>query len=330
VSVPAKADGVGATLGARLPGRVERAVPSAGLTTYRCGGPLAVVVRAETDDDLRAVADVLRGTEVPLLVIGRGSNLLVDDDGFAGVALVLAGEFEQLDLRAIDSGAAGPVSRGAPVRAGGAVPLPVLARRTAAAGVTGLEFFVGIPGSVGGAVRMNAGGHGAQTADVILSARVFDLGDARFRDVSRGDLGLAYRHSALSARSVVVAATFSGGRDDPAACAERIDEIVRWRREHQPGGQNAGSVFTNPPGDSAGRLIEAAGCKGVRVGGAVVSEKHANFLVAEPGARATDVYDLIELVRRRVYESTGVQLETELHLVGFGHRSGARTNAEAS
>ena len=329
MSAPAKIDAIGANLAARLPGRVERGVPSAGLTTYRCGGSLAVVVRAESDDDLRAVAGVVRPAEVPLLVIGRGSNLLVDDDGFAGVALVLAGEFEQLDVQAIDS-SADPAAPGAPVRAGGAVPLPVLARRSAAAGVTGLEFFVGIPGSVGGAVRMNAGGHGAQTADVILSARVFDLGDARFRDVSRGELGLAYRRSALSLQSVVVAATFSGGRDTPAACAERIDEIVRWRREHQPGGQNAGSVFTNPPGDSAGRLIEAAGGKGMRVGGAVVSQKHANFFVAEPGARATDVYDLIEIVRRRVYESSGVQLETELHLVGFGHRSGARTNAEAS
>ena len=170
----------------------------------------------------------------------------------------------------------------------------------------------------------------SQTDDVILSARVFDLGDSRFREMGRAQLGLGYRTSALSPQSVVVGATFAGAPDDPGACAQRIDEVVRWRREHQPGGQNAGSVFTNPPDDSAGRLIEVAGCKGVRVGGAVVSEKHANFFVAEPGARATDVYELIEQVRRRVHDATGVRLETELQLVGFEPRSGAWTNAEAS
>jgi UDP-N-acetylmuramate dehydrogenase len=262
---------------------------------------------------------VLDDGAVPVLVIGRGSNLLVADAGFAGVALVLAGEFEQLD---IDRGDADVL-----IRAGGAVALPVLARRTAAAGVAGLEFFVGIPGSVGGAVRMNAGGHGAQTADVIVDARVFDLGDRRVRAVGRPQLGLGYRRSALGPRAVVLAATFTGRPDDAADCAARIDEIVRWRREHQPGGQNAGSVFTNPPDDSAGRLIEAAGCKGLRVGGAVVSEKHANFFVAEPGARAADVYELTELVRKRVLEATGVRLERELHLVGF---EPAWTDAEAS
>jgi len=310
---------IAAALRARLPGRVERDVSSAGLTTYRCGGPLAVVVRPEREDDLQAVADVLGDGDVPVLVIGRGSNLLVADAGFAGVALVLAGEFEQLD---IDRGNADVL-----IRAGSAVALPVLARRTAAAGVAGLEFFVGIPGSVGGAVRMNAGGHGAQTDDVIVDARVFDLSDRRVRAVGRPQLGLGYRRSALGPRAVVLAATFTGRPDDPADCAARIDEIVRWRREHQPGGQNAGSVFTNPPDDSAGRLIEAAGCKGLRVGRAVVSEKHANFFVAEPGARAADVYELTELVRRRVLEATGVRLERELHLVGFGP---AWTDAEAS
>lgn len=324
MTAPTEIDSLAAKLAARLPGRVERNVSSAALTTYRCGGPIGVVVRAEREDDLRAVAELMRATDFPVLVIGRGSNLLVADQGFAGIGIVLAGEFEQLDVA--PAGDAGVVH----VRAGGAVPLPVLARRTATAGVAGLEFFVGIPGSVGGAVRMNAGGHGAQTADVIIGARVFDLGDARARDLTRGQLDLGYRHSGITSRSVVVAATFSGHRDEPAAVAARLDEIVRWRREHQPGGQNAGSVFTNPEGDSAGRLIEAAGCKGARVGGAVVSEKHANFFIAETGARAADVYELIEHVRARVHESTGVKLEPELHLVGFEPLSGAWTDAEAS
>jgi UDP-N-acetylmuramate dehydrogenase len=311
-------DEVAAALAARLPGRVTRDVPSSGLTTYRCGGPLAVVVRAESEDDLAAIAGHVPG--VPTLVVGRGSNLLVADAGFAGVAIVLAGEFEQLDI----GSAAG---EGVPIRAGAAVALPVLARRTAAAGVTGLEFYVGIPGSVGGAVRMNAGGHGAQTDDVILGARVFDLDGGSTSDVGRPQLGLGYRRSGLAPRAVVLAAAFTGRADTADACTARIDEIVRWRRAHQPGGQNAGSVFTNPPDDSAGRLIEAAGCKGVRVGGAVVSEKHANFFVAEPGARASDVYELIDLVRTRVRDATGVRLERELHLVGF---EAAWTDAEAS
>jgi UDP-N-acetylmuramate dehydrogenase len=333
VNAPTEIDGFAAKLAARLPNRVQRNAPSASLTTYRCGGPIAVVVRAEREDDLHAVADLLRATDFPVLVIGRGSNLLVADHGFAGVGIALAGEFEQLDVGpAGERGESRQDDKHATVhvRAGGAVPLPVLARRTGTVGVAGLEFFVGIPGSVGGAVRMNAGGHGAQTADVIVGARVFDLGEARARDLSPAQLGLGYRHSAITARAVVVAATFSGHRDEPAAVAGRIDEIVRWRREHQPGGQNAGSVFTNPEGDSAGRLIETAGCKGTRVGGAVVSEKHANFFVAEAGARARDVYELIELVRARVYASTGVKLEPELHLVGFDPLSDAWTDAEAS
>jgi UDP-N-acetylmuramate dehydrogenase len=299
---------VGAALEARLPGRVRRDVSSAELTTYRCGGQLAVFVRAEHEDDLGVVAEVLRPAGAPVLIVGRGSNLLVADAGFRGVAITLAGELEQLDIDRTS----------ARVRAGGAVALPVLARRAAAVGVGGLEFFVGIPGSVGGAVRMNAGGHGADTADVIVSARVLDLDDGGFRDLRPAELGLGYRQSAVADRAVVLGASFAGRTDEPSACAERVDEIVRWRREHQPGGQNAGSVFTNPPGDAAGRLIEAAGCKGLRLGGAVVSEKHANFFVADPGASAADVYALIELVQRRVEESFGVRLEPELRCIGFG------------
>jgi UDP-N-acetylmuramate dehydrogenase len=193
----------------------------------------------------------------------------------------------------------------------------VLARQAAKAGIGGLEFYVGIPGSVGGAVRMNAGGHGAQTGDVVLFARVLDLRDGSTRRLDAGELGLGYRHSALGPRDLVVAAGFAGHEDDPEACDRRIDEIVRWRREHQPGGQNAGSVFTNPPGDAAGRLIEACGLKGLRVGGVVVSEKHANFFAASPGAQADDVVALMRLVQARVEAATGVRLEPEVQLVGF-------------
>ncbi len=299
-------DAVGRRLADRLGAQVEFDAPSAPLATYRCGGPVALLVHANSEDDVLAVAESIDG-DIPVVVIGRGSNLLVADAGFAGVAIVLGGALDAVEIDTDTS----------VVVAGGATPLPVLARRSAAAGVAGLEFFVGIPGSVGGAVRMNAGGHGSETADVLVRARVLSLADGAARDVDTRALDLGYRSSAVDARSVVVGAVFQGRADLVADCEARVDEIVRWRREHQPGGQNAGSVFTNPPGDAAGRLIEAAGCKGLRVGAVVVSPKHANFFVAEPGARAGDVVALIREVQQRVETSTGIHLEPELHLVGF-------------
>jgi UDP-N-acetylmuramate dehydrogenase len=301
-------DSVATALGARLPGRVERGAPSGPLTTYRCGGPLAVLVRVDGESEANDVAAVLATQpDVPVLIIGRGSNLLIADRGFAGVALVPGGDLERL---AVDPAAA-------LVRAGSAVALPVLARQAAKAGIGGLEFFVGIPGSVGGAVRMNAGGHGAQTADALVSVRILDLGGGGMRELGVDALGLGYRRSVLGSRDFALSAIFAGAPEDPAVCGRRIDEIVRWRREHQPGGQNAGSVFTNPPGDAAGRLIDAAGCKGLRVGGVVVSEKHANFFAASSDARADDVFVLVRLVQSRVEAATGVRLELELQLIGF-------------
>ncbi|HEX6311342.1 MAG TPA: UDP-N-acetylmuramate dehydrogenase [Acidimicrobiia bacterium] len=305
-------DRVAAELEERLPGRVTRRVPFGELSTYRIGGPVAVLARIRSEAELAAAAGVIATHRPRVLVVGRGSNLLVGDGGFAGVALLLEGHFEALDL---DAGA--PDDR--LVRAGGAVALPVLARRSAAAGLAGLEFFVGIPGSVGGAVRMNAGGHGRETADVLRRARIVDLASGA-APTARGvaELELGYRRSALSPTEVVVAAELAVAPDTPGACEARVGEIVRWRREHQPGGANAGSVFRNPPGDSAGRLIDATGLKGLRVGGAVVSAKHANFFQAEPGATATDVARLLAEVQRRVAEATGVRLVPELLMVGEG------------
>jgi UDP-N-acetylmuramate dehydrogenase len=297
-----------------LPGRVQRDAPLGDLTTYRLGGPAAVLVRATRVDDVVTLGRVLGATpggdRAPLLVVGKGSNLLVADAGFAGVVLVLAGELERVSL---------PATAEAPVVAGGGVPLPVLARRTAAAALTGLEFYVGIPGTVGGAVRMNAGGHGRETRDVLLSATVVDV-RATEPQVTRRlvtDLALGYRQSALGGGDVVVGAEFAVAGDDAAACEARVSDIVRWRRQNQPGGANAGSVFRNPPGDAAGRVIEQCGLKGHRIGGAVVSEKHANFIQADAGARAEDVRALVVDVQRRVESETGIRLVPELHLVGF-------------
>lgn len=305
---PAALDAVAAGLAPRLGDRVARGASIGPLTTYRLGGPAGILVRAAGPEDLVAVAEARAAApEVPLVTIGRGSNLVVSDAGFPGIVVVLEGTFEAVAI--------GESS----VCAGGAVPLPVLARRAAAAGRTGLEFYVGIPGSVGGAVRMNAGGHGRQTADVLVSAVVADLGGTGVptaRDLSA--LDLTYRHSNLRPDEVVTGADFTVAADDVAACEARLAEIVRWRREHQPGGANAGSVFRNPEGDSAGRIIEAAGLKGLRVGGAVVSDKHANFIQAEPGATAADVAALLRTVRARVADATGVVLTPELHWLGPG------------
>jgi UDP-N-acetylmuramate dehydrogenase len=301
----------------RLPEATSERVPFAELSTYRIGGPVAVLVRVRTVDALGEVAAAARRHQPRLLVIGRGSNLLMSDAGFSGLMVLLEGDFESVELpdRA-DNGN----RTGAAVRAGGAAPLPVLARRTAAAGLTGLEFYVGIPGSVGGAVRMNAGGHGRETVQVLRRAWVLDLlgaGGGPAPDERGVDqLELGYRRSNLRPSDVVCAAEFTVAADAAAACEARVADVVRWRREHQPGGQNAGSVFRNPPGDSAGRLIEAAGLKGLRVGGAVVSEKHANFFQAERGATARDVRELVAEVRRRVAQETGIELVPELHIVG--------------
>jgi UDP-N-acetylmuramate dehydrogenase len=288
---------------------IEREVPVADLTTYHVGGPVALLARIDTRVALQALVQVVAPAMPPLLVVGRGSNLLVADAGFEGLGVVLSGEFEALDL------AGGPGL----VRAGAAVPLPVLARRSAAAGLTGLEFFVGIPGSVGGAVRMNAGGHGRETADVVVEAEIVDLaGDAASSCRPRTDLGFGYRHSALLSTELVSGATFRVGAGSVAESEAEVAEIVRWRREHQPGGANAGSVFANPPGDAAGRLIDSLGLKGLRVGGAIVSAKHANFFQAEAGATADDVRGLVLEVQRRVLEATGTELVPELRMIGFG------------
>jgi UDP-N-acetylmuramate dehydrogenase len=314
VAEVATLDALAAELERALPGRVARDVPVASLTTYRLGGPLAVVARAERAADLAVIAGHVDLARVPVLVVGRGSNLLVADRGFAGLGILLAGDFELVE---VDPSTA-------VVRAGAAAPLPLVARRAAAVGVAGLEFLVGIPGSVGGAVRMNAGGHGSETRDVLHRAWIVSLdhgSSASPVERSRDELGLRYRGSHVGAHDVVTAAELTGHADAPGACSARVDEVVRWRREHQPGGANAGSVFRNPEGDSAGRLIDAAGCKGLRVGGAVVSPKHANFFQAEQGATADDVHRLVDTVRQRVADRWGIVLEPELRMLGFDEAS---------
>ena len=289
-----------------LAGRVHENRPLGPLTTYRVGGAAMRYVVVESMLDLRAVVHAATVGALPVLVIGRGSNLLVSDNGFAGLAMQLGAAFTDVDTR-------GPV-----VRAGGGAALPMVARRTAALGFAGFEWAVGVPGSIGGACRMNAGGHGSDMASCLSSVRVVDLhGDGSVRQIPVRELALSYRHSVLRDDQVVVQATLALTVDEPADALARVDAIVRWRREHQPGGQNAGSVFTNPPGDSAGRLIDTAGCKGLRLGTAEVSSKHANFIQADDNGRAEDVHALMTLVQERVLATHGVALVAETRLVGF-------------
>ena len=284
---------------------VKRNHPLGPLTTYRVGGSAALFVRPTDQEELVRVAEATASVEVRLLLVGRGSNMLVSDEGFEGLAVQLGPGFERIRLS--ESG----------VVAGGAAGMPVVARRSVAEGLTGFEWAVGVPGSIGGAVRMNAGGHGSDLAAVLGSAWLVDLasGDRSLRTVE--ELNLGYRSSAVAPSQVVVEADLSL-RPGPAEDGERLlAEIVRWRRENQPGGQNSGSVFTNPSGDSAGRLIDLVGARGLRIGTARVSEKHANFIQAETGGLAADVLLVMAEVRRRVAEDLGVDLIAETVLVGF-------------
>lgn len=285
---------------------VRRNVPVATMTTYRVGGPLAVFVEVPDADSLVVLAGVVARREVPILVVGNGSNLLVADRGAAVLGIRLGEGFEGIDID------------GTTVVAGAAARLPVVARRTVAAGLTGFEWAVGVPGTIGGAVRMNAGGHGSDMAASTSAVRVLDLRTGEDVTMTPAECEFGYRRSRIDASTVVVSATLElAVADDPGACERELSEIVQWRRANQPGGQNAGSVFTNPRGDSAGRLIDTAGCKGLQVGTARVSTKHANFIQADAGGSADDVAALMGEIVERVRAAHGVDLHPETVMVGF-------------
>ncbi len=287
--------------------------PLGPMTTYRVGGAAAIFACPTSLADLHEVAGVIAKYQLPVLVVGRGSNLLVADAGFAGVALSLASWADGIEVTGVD------------VESGSAVALPVLARRTAACGLTGFEWAVGVPGSIGGAVRMNAGGHGSDIAANLVRAEIFDLHAQHCGWRPAESLGLRFRGSNLLDHEIVLTAHLALAAGDVERSEREIAEIVRWRRENQPGGQNAGSVFVNPiPGElSAGELIDRVGLRGYRVGGAFVSDKHANFIQAGDGATAADVKAVIDDVRARVAHETGFELRSEVRLVGFGEPDAA-------
>jgi UDP-N-acetylmuramate dehydrogenase len=288
----------------------RRSVPIGPMTTYRVGGSAALFVRVTAVEQLHAVAEAQRVSGLPVLVLGRGSNMLVADEGFNGIALSVTELSEEIEIDAATSR----------VTASAGLALPVVARKTAAAGLTGFEWAVGVPGSIGGAVRMNAGGHGSDMAAALVSVEVFDLARSERRSLEAAELGLGFRSSALAPDHLVLSAVLQLAPGDADESSRTLKEIVAWRRANQPGGQNAGSVFVNPvPGEvSAGALIDAAGLRGHRVGSAEVSTKHANFIQADEGGRAADVRALMSYVRDRVEQTSGFRLRSEIRLVGFG------------
>jgi len=296
--------------------KAKRNVDLSQFTTYKVGGNAALHMTVASIDDLYLVSAVLAEVELPILVIGRGSNLLISDSGFRGLALTIGGLADYVDLPNRDEDPnVEPIAL-----FGGSIALPVASRQSVARGLTGFEWGVGVPGSVGGAVRMNAGGHGSDMASSLTSVRMFHLRKGLEAHVNAVDLGLRFRGSALDDHHVVLSATvdLEWSKSQEASEAE-LQEVVRWRRENQPGGQNAGSVFVNPePGKvSAGEVIDELGMRGLRIGSAQVSEKHANFIQADENGSANDVVALMAEIRRRVRDERGYVLRSEIRLVGF-------------
>jgi UDP-N-acetylmuramate dehydrogenase len=300
-------DALAALQAGPLAAKVAPNAPLGPLTTYRVGGAAAALVTLDTPADAAVLAEVIAAHPVDVLAIGRGSNLLVSDGGFDGLAVVLGNGFAEIQID------------GHVVTAGAAAKLPVVARTTVQAGLAGFVWAVGVPGSIGGAVRMNAGGHGAEMSDALVDAEVLDLQTGEVSSRSNADLEFCYRSSSVGPNDLVLSARLELLDGDPVAGKAEMLEVVQWRRDNQPGGQNAGSVFTNPEGDSVGRLIDAAGLKGLRVGTAEVSDKHANFIQADAGGRADDVRALMSEIQLRVEQAHGITLHFETHLVGFDH-----------
>ena len=292
-------------LRAALGSRLRVSFPMAPLTSFRLGGPAALYVEAQSDADLAAASEAVRSSGIPWTIIGKGSNLLVSDAGFAGLVLRLGKGYRWV------------ARDGDRLVAGGAEPLPALSGVALSHSLAGLEFGVAIPASLGGSVKMNAGAHTRSVSDVLEQVDLFSIPTAERTAIPAGEAGFSYRRSSLPRGSVVVGATVLLMVGDPAEIRRQMDEARTWRRATQPLAEpNCGSVFKNPEGDHAARLVEAAGAKGLAVGGASVSTKHANFIVAGPGASAQDVRRLIRVVQERVEERFGVTLDPEVQLVG--------------
>ena len=293
-------------LRAQLPelrGRLLANQPLGEFTWFRVGGPAQAFFMPQDESDL---AYVLRNlpADIAVTVIGAGSNLIVRDAGVPGLVIRLGRGFNAVKVEA-----------GQRLAAGSAVLDVMVAREAQKAGIAGLAFFSGIPGSIGGALRMNGGAYGGETKDVLIEARGVD-GQGNLRTYSNADMGFAYRHCSVPDDVIFTAALFQGGAGDPTQIAAEMAEIKGKREQSQPRNRTGGSTFKNPPGKSAWKLVDEAGCRGLRVGGAQISELHSNFIVTQEGATAADIETLGETVRARVKAHSGVQLEWEIKRIG--------------
>jgi UDP-N-acetylmuramate dehydrogenase len=297
-----------------LRGRVAANAPIAETTWFRTGGPAELLFSPVDEEDLAYALSALPPT-IPVTTIGLGSNLIVRDGGVEGLVIRLGGRaFNAIDIM--------EESR---VVAGAAAPDQFVAKAAAIAGVAGLAFLRGVPGSVGGALRMNAGAHGGETKDVLIEAHGVDRSGTR-HVFSNADMGFSYRHSSAPEDVVFTRAAFQGTRGDPAEIEAEMERITRAREASQPiREKTGGSTFKNPPGHKAWELIDRAGCRGLTLGDAQVSTMHCNFLINRGKASAADLEALGEEVRRRVLEASGVQLEWEIKRIGLpGERRGAQ------
>jgi UDP-N-acetylmuramate dehydrogenase len=295
------------TLTAELPelrGRLTAEAPLKDYTWFRVGGPAEVLYSPADEADLAYFMKALPAG-IPITVIGLGSNLLVRDGGIEGVVIRLGRGFGDIKIE-----------EGSRLRAGTAVPDVKVARAAADAGIAGLTFYRGIPGGIGGALRMNGGAHGTETCEVLVEARAVDRqGNVHVLPVA--DFRYAYRHCGAPDDLVFTEALFQGKPGDPAKILAEMDEIAAYREEVQPiKSRTGGSTFKNPPGRKSWQLIDAAGCRGLSVGDAKVSELHCNFLINEGNATAADIETLGETVRARVKETSGVELEWEIKRLG--------------
>jgi UDP-N-acetylmuramate dehydrogenase len=293
-------------LKAQLPalrGRLLADQSLAELTWFRVGGPAQVLFMPEDEEDLSYLLTHLPG-DIPVTAIGLGSTLIVRDGGIAGVVVRLGRGFNEVAVE------------GARIRAGAAVPDVKVARAAQEASIAGLSFLRGIPGSIGGALRMNGGAYGGETKDVLVEARGVDRRGA-VRAYSNAGMGFSYRHCGVADDVIFTQALFQGAPGDAAAIAAEMNKITESREATQPvKSRTGGSTFKNPPGHKAWQLIDAAGCRGLRLGGAQVSEMHTNFLINLGSATAADIETLGETVRQRVKQSSGVDLEWEIKRVG--------------
>jgi len=292
----------------RLRGRLIANQPLADLTWFRVGGAAQVLFMPEDEPDLSYFLMHL-APDIPVTVIGLGSNLIVRDGGVPGVVIRLGRGFGNIT-----------VEDGARIRAGAAVPDVKVARAAQEAAIAGLSFLRGIPGAIGGALRMNGGAYGGETTDVLVSARGVDR-DGRIRTFTNADMHYTYRHCGVPEDVIFTEALFQGTPGDPAVIGAEMDKITESREATQPiKSRTGGSTFKNPPGRKAWQLIDAAGCRGLTVGAAQVSALHCNFLINQGGASAADIETLGETVRARVRETSGVDLEWEIRRIGVKQR----------